>query len=848
MSLTWKKHAVLKPPSDAEIARMTPEALLELHEAYHAAIENAERDPLNCGFMLKPWADADRLMGESTELCVFGGNRCLAGEQEIYDPEIGYYRRVDEIDGDFTVLAYDDLAGRLVRAKALRPFRKHPQKLFRVHLSDGTVFRCSQEHRILAQSKFASVGELSPTSLVYAPRSLNNCDYVDRLLSDSNHPVSIWDIDLSASRQDVDRLIQTLSDWKCRCFAYFHRGDEQPRLVASNGPNATPSPADVLKHAYCVCGGMGDLGNKPQYIRLCLYDVRPSTRDVLIRFAGQFSDILSHSFCRPCKSTWRKCADQEIEQVHLQSAAAFYRQSQSIGEFSQPGIRFYYVLAYSYYTIPVKTYYLRFDDVWDFTVPEYHNYLIGNSVHHNSGKTQYGARAVVKAATENQEAMILCFAQDATASIRVQQKAIFDWLPYELKQTVRSQTGYVKYSLKNGFTGDSLIIPSTRSTIAFHTYSQFLNNPGKFEGLELGSMECGWNNIGLWLDEYLQGPDLVNTLRFRLATRDAKMLITFTPIDGITEFLAGYLNGAETVATDKAELLDNATVPYIQKAQRRDAAIIYFHTKWNPFGGYERLAKDLKDRPRDEILTRAYGVPVSTLTGQFPMFRRAINVMKHADMMSIVRDDKAVTRYMGIDPAPNKRWFIIWMAIDRAGTWYVYREWPDKSYGDWAEMGANNKSRYAEASKPDGKGIRDYVELFEIEENGEKIYERLIDPRMGATPRQVEEGTTTIINQLEDEGCVVLPAPGAKIEAGLALLNGLMSYNADKPIDAANRPSFYISDRCENTIDSLLNYTGAETNEAWGDPIDVLRYLATAEPVFEGNLVNKTRLRGNGGY
>jgi hypothetical protein len=336
------------------------------------------------------------------------------------------------------------------------------------------------------------------------------------------------------------------------------------------------------------------------------------------------------------------------------------------------------------------------------------------------------------------------------------------------------------------------------------------------------------------MDEYLLGPELVETMKFRLVTRDAKLLITVTPIDGITEFLSSYLKGAETIKTDVAELLGGETVPYIQKASRKDAAMIYFHTKWNPFGGYDRMAKDLANAPRDQILTRAYGVPVGMLVGQFPGFKKSVNVMKHEDMMKIVSDNNRVTRYVGIDPAPNKRWFVIWVAIDEGGTWYVYREWPDKTYGDWATMGANGRSRYAEASKPDMKGIRDYVELMAMEEDGEIVYERLIDPRMGATPRQIEEGTTTIINQLEEEGCTVLPAPGALEEAGIALIRGLLSYNDEKPIDSINRPKFYISERCENTIDSLLNYTASEgQTEAWKDPIDVLRYIATSEPRFE---------------
>jgi hypothetical protein len=475
-----------------------------------------------------------------------------------------------------------------------------------------------------------------------------------------------------------------------------------------------------------------------------------------------------------------------------------------------------------------------------------------------SGKTTYGARTAVRAALNNHDALILCFAQDAVASVRVQQKAVYEWLPKELKEGTRSSTGYIKYSLKNGFTGDSLIIPETRSTIAFHTYSQFLNNPGKFEGIEVGSMEPSYLNLGIWLDEYLQGPDLVNTLRFRLATRDAKLLGTFTPIDGVTEFVGGIIKGAETISdrrVDRFAQLGARRVPVTQESRRRDSRIIYFHSDKNPFGGYQRLEKDLKGTKANEVLTRFYGIPHKTMAGQFPMFRRGVNVMKHEDMMKIVRERDVntgidlCTKYQGLDPAPNKRWFVIWVAVAPDGTWYVYREWPDKSYGDWAEMGANNRSRYGEASKPDGKGIKDYVSLFDEDEKGEKIYERLIDPRMGATPRQIEEGTTTIIDQLQDEGCVVLPAPGAKEEAGLAILNGLMSYNDEKPVDATNRPRFYISDRCENTIDSLMNYTASEgPNEAWKDPIDVLRYLATGEIVWEGNLITKVRSKRNGGY
>ena len=57
--LTWQKHPVLKPPTAAQLAKMDPAKVLELHEQFHAAIRNANDDPLNCGFSMPHWDTAD---------------------------------------------------------------------------------------------------------------------------------------------------------------------------------------------------------------------------------------------------------------------------------------------------------------------------------------------------------------------------------------------------------------------------------------------------------------------------------------------------------------------------------------------------------------------------------------------------------------------------------------------------------------------------------------------------------------------------------------------------------------------------------------------------------------------
>jgi len=199
-----------------------------------------------------------------------------------------------------------------------------------------------------------------------------------------------------------------------------------------------------------------------------------------------------------------------------------------------------------------------------------------------------------------------------------------------------------------------------------------------------------------------------------------------------------------------------------------------------------------------------------------------------------VRDPAyAVTRYLVIDPAPVKPWTMIWVAVDRAGVHWVYREWPDISYGDWGEWGKNERSRGGPAQKPNGFGIKDYIDVIGQLENGEELYERLIDPRMGATSRQGKDGASTMIDDLCDGGMMVMPAPGLHEDEGLQALQNLLAWNTQKPQEALNRPHFMISDNCEQTIMCLQEYTGREgKDEAWKDFVDCCRYAAIAGLTF----------------
>jgi hypothetical protein len=187
---------------------------------------------------------------------------------------------------------------------------------------------------------------------------------------------------------------------------------------------------------------------------------------------------------------------------------------------------------------------------------------------------------------------------------------------------------------------------------------------------------------------------------------------------------------------------------------------------------------------------------------------------------------------MILDPAGRKNWFMCWVTVDPTDTYYVEREWPDQNVGEWAEW-KGGKWVPGPGAKGLGFGIKDYVDLILREEDGKEIFERLIDPRLGAAKYQTQNGASSIIEDLADAGLVFLPAPGLDIEDGIQALQTKMAYNVGKPIDALNRPHFYVSDRCQNIIHALQEYTGdGGPDEAFKDCVDVLRYCAIAGCAF----------------
>lgn len=843
---------------------MEPQQLIQLHRAYHEAIENAERDPYRYGFSLPSWDIADEALETCRTLWLSGANRCLAGEQEIFDPVKGKSLRVDKIKEAFHVLAYDEANKCYVITGADAPFPKPAEDLFRIHLSSGEVLSCSARHRVLTSGGWKEVGDLSVGSSILGP-SLGILEASQQL---SYLQVPEWTIQgtyQTTYSVGGQHWIETPQDSQSGYqFSHCFCG-EQPQSQEDHDLDAFPLESDALGHtdpcdttsrspqSSCAHSDeckSGDQACKLQHTPTELSFDLPSNQDdppqpealaadIECRNACTLSSPASEKSC--CRETQQDVRQSGLELVHPEQASAKAQQANQFDEFSYGANR-----STQYRIVKIEK--LRNDKVWDFNVPVFHNYVAAGVINHNSSKTRYCAKKIVQAAVNNPKGLLYCWAQNDEISKVVQQRAVYEALPAEYRGLGSTKVASVNYSFKGGFTDKSFVLPN-KTQVIFKTYTQWLQDDTILEGMELGSPEPTVQNIGSWLDEYLLGMDLIDRLMLRLATLDAKLLISFTPKDGETETVKNYRANAITLK-DKvvSEGLKKETrVPLFQRNEQKNTNIVYFHSKDNPWSGYQTLLEQCTAKADDNYtLTALYGVPTKSAATMFPKFQSG-NIVSSEFMKEKLKEK--VTRYMCIDPAGSKPWFMVWVAVDSLGVWYIYREWPDVSHGNWAEE-KNGKWVLGEACRQKlGYGVLDYVDLIRALESGEEVFERFIDPRAGAAKYSDRDGgQSDYITDLSEHSIYVAPAPrgrtatGEEEEHGLQKLQSLVSPNAD------GRSQLYISVDCQNLIKSFQEYDKSSRDHPLKDPLDCVRYLAEAEIEF----IDPKRLRatrhGKGGY
>lgn len=383
-----------------------------------------------------------------------------------------------------------------------------------------------------------------------------------------------------------------------------------------------------------------------------------------------------------------------------------------------------------------------------------------------AGKSEYAAKRTVQDAVAHPESVIFCLHENEKASVALQQKYVWRYLPPEI-QVLNGRTHpiyKVKYSLANGFTDGKLVMPN-KSEIYFLTYGQ---KPGDFEGLELGA-KFTQGRIGAWPDENMPLPWL-NMLKLRLASRSAKLVWTYTPVNGITPSIKELLgSAARTIRTRFAELLPdrvNVTglpvghMPYMVEPFFERSRAIYFHSILNPFGNhYENIVALCQGKPSEYIERRAYGYSRDVAERRFPYFG-SWNIIKPEALPA------TGTNYMFTDPAGGRNWATIWVRVAPGNPpkYYVYRDWPpEQRYGEWAvpterEITADTRRGWdgdpGPAQRALGFGIVQYKALFLREESFEvrltkeaEIVERDPYRRKLVEEHAREEGLTVTVTE-----------------------------------------------------------------------------------------------------
>lgn len=359
----------------------------------------------------------------------------------------------------------------------------------------------------------------------------------------------------------------------------------------------------------------------------------------------------------------------------------------------------------------------------------------------------------------------------------------------------------------------------------------------------------GWSAHAIHLDEEVP-ESIFNTLLGRTVDYHGRLILTFTTLQGWTPLINSLLKGAETVRTRYSDLLQRELPVEQVSANWPDCRIHYFWTQDSPFIDGKELIRTYSQQPLETKLARLFGVPSKAMEGRFPKFNRETNVVPHEKIPFIQDDTIPVTRYFVCDPGGSKPWVGIWAGVMRDGSVYIYREFPDSTMGQWALPHVNGVGKSVgkpgPAQRPLGWGYVDYKNHFEECEHEEDIFERIVDPRMGSATVREKEGESNIITTMANLGFVMRPAPGVEIETGIAKINDALSWDDTSPMTLQNKPKLYVSDRCDNTITCLLEYSGQSRTEHFKDYIDCIRYLMVsgADHITSSSMV----ATGGGGY
>jgi hypothetical protein len=333
--------------------------------------------------------------------------------------------------------------------------------------------------------------------------------------------------------------------------------------------------------------------------------------------------------------------------------------------------------------------------------------------------------------------------------------------------------------------------------------------------------------------------------------------------EGRTQEAQGDGGGEEKLVCVGPEVPKGRTfemMPRVARCVDENFAVVWFWSSDNPYGRPHEVVDLAKNRSIEFVRERVHGWAEKTQSVRFPRFSRKVHVVPASAI------PKEGTNYHFVDPASGRNFVMGWFRVTQEG-FYLYREWPGRYEipgvgvpGPWAvPSGKHPDGKPGPAQKSFGWGLQRYKdEIARLEgwaksggtqeaqgegnkrktaEDGvEQILERRLDSRAASDPRMEKDRPRTLLTDFDDLDLTFELTPGNEIDEGVTMINDALDFDAERPVDFFNRPKFYVSEECENTIYALETWTGADGQKgACKDFVDIIRYFFLSDCEYVGD-------------
>ena len=566
-----------------------------------------------------------------------------------------YPTLIDTIDGEvsigklyergksFDVYSWD--GNRRIVAKASPPFKKTGlHKCYRITMSDGRWVEAADHHRILlSDGRYVSIEVLFYT--------------YSQSLQESSSGTSRSVHDLSGQHYG-----KTVLNFQDHCFDDPHQYDEPPLSGKGSARFSFPLQDGVPEHNYRV-RETGDLVGK------CIYNLflslsHLSNLDAVHLRAGQFFGELYREVCsifglfpRLCLVSEPQCEAvmfdlQRVREEH------FGQKLFSLASDNPSSIFGNQIVSFN----PIGC-----QEVFDTTVPGYHNYIAGGLIHHNTSNVakQYTKRLLGSHPIADKNRLmkkVRCMSstlpesstpdeQDNTQYIELKKL-----LPYELIEkdiTARSQNLVVRRPVG---------LSSGKTIFEFRSSKQELQDVGK---IQLSSV---------WHDEETPKRHR-EECKMRLLAEDGDEIFSLTPINYLSYTFDDVWQQAAFIFRTK-RISEVTGLPQVEHRKTgKNIACIQAATDDNPTldsDAITRLFDDITDP--DELAIRRYAI-FKQISGR--VIKSYDPRICYISFEKYFRDGVPMswTHARGLDYHESRiPWSVLWVAASPSDEWFCYKE------------------------------------------------------------------------------------------------------------------------------------------------------------------------------